>query len=765
MSVPSYLPLTSDLDNALKQLEERNKFGVYNPSFGPWQMNQPTIPIVIVPTPYNPTMPTSFGNQIPIAAPPAINLIQFDQQAFLAKNFNANPNSLPPVSYTASDYVKNYQFFGDTNLSLSEYYQHQAMQSLLQPGSPIMSTLGVPNSQLLFTKPFFNVNATDSMEVFKQKTDLICSQIEQNKSFWKQTFNECLPISSEVANSKWASELDMHTKRSFITGEGYTSEEQVELVIERIKDVQAESEEMRIENEKYAFLTDVADADNQGVQTVPYAEKVETNQNGFQQALEDRKHIEIFKRNHVLYPEGSEERLPDDYLEKNLKGLPNTVGGNFGYFAGSFFDHLSGYGLVKADSNFSFSEGQGSNQLLKTTPDNPVGSSKSLFLDTVKDKFTGIAEDTKKYWKYRWDIISNLDVSEFLKHETIFTKNSIRGSQDAYTMWNYLNKKSDPNVSTQEAEDYLNTNLKGYTDDIGGKTAYTLTQLLLTAAALRVLTGGGAFAGAFDQGSKIGPKIGSQLINTSRFNELIKTFSPAVQKQVLQNSWKFLSLGTQNFLETCPSGFFPIAGAAFKVASGFAKPPPKGSKVGNVLQVEELAQAEGFNVYHTHLQGVSASEALLSARNALDLSGRTGKIGENLKFLKLDQANRIYCHQNVPDKAIAEKVIEANRPIQRHHFLSDKSIKSGNTEIYKEFLDEMGLKLNDSMNLWNMPHFGSHPIPMHRWTLEQIDVIREIAGNDTALKIKLFEEMIKKPIIENPRMLDADWWKEQEHVW
>jgi hypothetical protein len=47
----------------------------------------------------------------------------------------------------------------------------------------------------------------------------------------------------------------------------------------------------------------------------------------------------------------------------------------------------------------------------------------------------------------------------------------------------------------------------------------------------------------------------------------------------------------------------------------------------------------------------------------------------------------------------------------------------------------------------------------HQWALETLQQIDAEARGDRATFLRLFEELIASPVVTDPDMLDASWWR------
>jgi len=95
------------------------------------------------------------------------------------------------------------------------------------------------------------------------------------------------------------------------------------------------------------------------------------------------------------------------------------------------------------------------------------------------------------------------------------------------------------------------------------------------------------------------------------------------------------------------------------------------------------------------------------------------------------------------------------KPLQIHHFLTNKN--KNFTPRFEDITNKYGLKLNDDWNKAKMPHQGRHPNDYHRYMLNEIRKIDNIAKGDKNMFLDLFSK-IKTKIIKNPDMLYKKYW-------
>ncbi len=100
--------------------------------------------------------------------------------------------------------------------------------------------------------------------------------------------------------------------------------------------------------------------------------------------------------------------------------------------------------------------------------------------------------------------------------------------------------------------------------------------------------------------------------------------------------------------------------------------------------------------------------------------------------------------------------VDVPKDLQLHHYATNKN-KLVTPELQK-ITDKYGLDIDGDWNKEYLPHLGSHPNEYHKFVkdgMERAD--REARGNKDKF-LELFETYVKKPIRDNPKLLDKDGW-------
>ena len=95
-------------------------------------------------------------------------------------------------------------------------------------------------------------------------------------------------------------------------------------------------------------------------------------------------------------------------------------------------------------------------------------------------------------------------------------------------------------------------------------------------------------------------------------------------------------------------------------------------------------------------------------------------------------------------------------PTQIHHFATNKSKTF--TPQMSQIADEFGLSLNGAWNKQALPHLGRHPNAYHNFVLDGMQKARAGAGGSQAEFLNLFNQYVKKPVIQNPGLLRKSGW-------
>ncbi len=99
-------------------------------------------------------------------------------------------------------------------------------------------------------------------------------------------------------------------------------------------------------------------------------------------------------------------------------------------------------------------------------------------------------------------------------------------------------------------------------------------------------------------------------------------------------------------------------------------------------------------------------------------------------------------------------------PIQAHHILTNKYPTKWTPE-FEKIIKPYGLDLDGAWNKIDIPHpqTGGHPEKYHKWLLEQLRAIDEIAKGDQQRFLELYNERIRQQVQDHPEMLLEEWWK------
>ncbi len=95
-------------------------------------------------------------------------------------------------------------------------------------------------------------------------------------------------------------------------------------------------------------------------------------------------------------------------------------------------------------------------------------------------------------------------------------------------------------------------------------------------------------------------------------------------------------------------------------------------------------------------------------------------------------------------------------PSQIHHFATNKNQKY--TPELKKIADEFSLDLDGSWNKQLLPHLGRHPDKYHNFVLREMTRASEGANGSQFEFLRLFDDYVKKPVIDNPGLLRKSGW-------
>ena len=106
-------------------------------------------------------------------------------------------------------------------------------------------------------------------------------------------------------------------------------------------------------------------------------------------------------------------------------------------------------------------------------------------------------------------------------------------------------------------------------------------------------------------------------------------------------------------------------------------------------------------------------------------------------------------------KALKTKKVK-DLPIQMHHFATNKH--KAFTPRMEKIAEQFKLDLNGAWNKELMHHLGRHPNDYHEFVLFNMKKAAKEAKGDSKVFLELFEEYVKKPILDNPDLLNKSGW-------
>ncbi len=73
-------------------------------------------------------------------------------------------------------------------------------------------------------------------------------------------------------------------------------------------------------------------------------------------------------------------------------------------------------------------------------------------------------------------------------------------------------------------------------------------------------------------------------------------------------------------------------------------------------------------------------------------------------------------------------------------------------------VNSLDLDLNGDWNKARMPHRGRHPHVYHEFVLRKMKQAAKESGGNVELFLKLFDNYVKQPVINNPLLLRKAGW-------
>ncbi len=627
-------------------------------------------------------------------------------------------------------------------------------------------------------------------------------QINTNKAYWENEFKKVIPnfstdLLTEVDKST-AIDINPDTN-PYLVGQQTLRQ----ALINQGVDVSSFNlpkhyffhKDLTLAQKKFGLLTkDLDSTCETSVSSVPFAQNFENQQSNFARGQHDEKILSCYFRHKLLGKD-----LGQEYLEKNMLGMGKGPGANLAYFGGCLKHKISvGFERFKhscqvignrldvcSQDDFSYAT-NGSYCLSKNEqlPDNLKNSMKVLSLadhqgfrmqlatkngmsyeevsqEALSAMYQSGLSDQPELQLGIWDRKLQdrlLNRSKGVAHTGFQLGNGLISFAHSFLLNMHADSLCDI-LSHDEQIQFGQHIAESVGESVAKRDGKFQKQLKIDPSNPDYLTGCEETAALLDlfgaftvasAGAKSALKLGEALIPAAK--KAPKLINAALKDFHIESGNRVLQFQLNPILETNVA----YSGApVFKVISHNK----------SVFKANAIAKAEGFAILHTEVGGVSTAEVVLKARAGLDAKGYTGPImGGNYRKLDKALANKIYCIQHVKDPAVVKQVMSANRVFQRHHIIPRGNAR-GNELIYNKFLKKIGIKSDDPLNLWHMPHEGPHPIPYHNWLKDKMKLILVEAGDNPTLTRKLYLERIRQAIIENPRMLDAPWWKAQGYDW
>lgn len=112
--------------------------------------------------------------------------------------------------------------------------------------------------------------------------------------------------------------------------------------------------------------------------------------------------------------------------------------------------------------------------------------------------------------------------------------------------------------------------------------------------------------------------------------------------------------------------------------------------------------------------------------------------------------------EQAAQQGIANSGTRVIKPLQVHHFATNKS-KTWTPDMRK-ITDKYGLDLDGSWNKELMEHLGRHPDAYHAFVLRRMREADSLAAGDVTKFLDKFDELVKRPVLTNPKLLDKAGW-------
>jgi len=96
-------------------------------------------------------------------------------------------------------------------------------------------------------------------------------------------------------------------------------------------------------------------------------------------------------------------------------------------------------------------------------------------------------------------------------------------------------------------------------------------------------------------------------------------------------------------------------------------------------------------------------------------------------------------------------------PIQGHHLGTNKGAGPF-AKRFSKIVRKFGLESKEMWNLVWLPHLGRHPPEYHRWVIRETKRAAKKAKTKEQF-LRLFDEYVAKPVLANPMMLRAEYWR------
>lgn len=213
-----------------------------------------------------------------------------------------------------------------------------------------------------------------------------------------------------------------------------------------------------------------------------------------------------------------------------------------------------------------------------------------------------------------------------------------------------------------------------------------------------------------------------------------------------------------NFIGDLAPGFY-MAGKLHELESGF---DDLDSNMLLELEAVEKTRVESIEKLNTFIQRAYPIE---KDEYYHSIYGRTTLTLDILSIIDLKSIIKAPCKLKgiISSLAAQKSLLKALKgkkvkdlPLQMHHFATNKN--KAFTPRMEKIAKQFELNLNGAWNKELMHHLGRHPNDYHEFVLFNMTKAAKESKGDSKVFLELFEEYVKKPILDNPDLLNKSGW-------